>query len=391
MNAFGPTPEPGFSTRAVHVGQEPDPVTGAVVPPLTLATTFAQDGVGVPRGGYDYARAGTPTRAALQTAVASLESAAHGYAFSSGLAAIDTVLRLLGPTDHVIIPHDAYGGTFRLIDAVHRPHGLAYTPVDLSRPGALAKAWRPNTRLVWVESPTNPTLSILDIEEITASVRERGALVTVDNTFATPYLQQPLVLGADIVVHSLTKYLGGHSDVVGGFVALNDDALAERIAFLQKAAGAVLAPFDCYLTHRGIKTLTVRMDRQCDNAEAVVDLLGRHPLVDRVLYPGLDAHPNHDVAKRQMRRYGAMVSFTVRGGGETATRVVAGTRLFTLAESLGAVESLIEHPATMTHASTTGTALEVDPALVRLSVGIEDVEDLLGDLSQSLDRAGDHV
>ena len=377
----------GFETRAVHVGQEPDPQTGAVVPPLTLATTFAQDEVGVPRGGYDYARAGTPTRTFLEQAIASLENAEHGYAFASGLAACDTVLRLLGATDHVLIPHDAYGGTFRLIDRIHRPHGLRYTPVDLQRPEAIAEAWTPETRLVWIETPTNPTLSVIDIAAVTAYAHDRGALVVVDNTFATPYLQRPLDLGADLVLHSLTKYLGGHSDVVGGFVALNDDALAERVYFLQKAVGAVLSPFDCYLTHRGLKTLAVRLDRQCDNAEVIVDLLTRHPLVERVLYPGLLTHPNHDVAVKQMRRFGAMVSFTVRGGEPAALRVVGATRLFTLAESLGAVESLIEHPGRMTHTSTTGTPLEVDPALIRLSVGIETVDDLTADLATALDQA----
>ena len=378
---------PGFETRAVHVGQEPDPVTGAVVPPLTLATTFAQDEVGVPRGGYDYARAGTPTRTFLEGAIASLENAAHGYAFGSGLAAIDTVLRLLGATDHVLIPHDAYGGTFRLIDRVHRPHGLRYTPVDLQRPEAIAEAWRPETRLVWIETPTNPTLSVIDIATVAAYAHDRGALVVVDNTFATPYLQRPLDLGADVVVHSLTKYLGGHSDVVGGFVALSDDALAERVYFLQKAVGAVLAPFDCYLTHRGLKTLAVRLDRQCDNAEAIVELLTRHPAVDTVLYPGLPGHPHHDVAAKQMSRFGAMVSFTVRGGEPAALRVVRATRLFTLAESLGAVESLIEHPGRMTHTSTAGTPLEVDPGLIRLSVGIETIADLTADLTTALDQA----
>lgn len=377
----------GFETRAIHVGQDPDPVTGAVIPPLTLATTFAQDGVGVLRGGYDYARAGTPTRSALQDAVASLEHATHGYAFSSGLAAIDTVLRLLRPGEHVIIPQDSYGGTFRLIDKVHSPHGLLYTSVNFHPLDMLAEVWRPETRMIWLETPTNPTLSIIDIAEIVDFARERGALVAVDNTFATPYLQRPLELGADLVVHSLTKYFGGHSDVVGGFVALNDAELANQIGFLQKAAGAVLAPFDCYLAHRGLKTLAVRMERQCDNAEAIVDYLRSHPLVERVLYPGLDDHPNHDVAKRQMLRYGAMVSFVVRGGQKTAVKLVRSTKLFTLAESLGAVESLVEHPATMTHSSTVGTDLAVDPALIRLSVGIETVEDLIEDLKQALDAA----
>lgn len=377
----------GFATRAIHVGQEPEPVTGAVIPPLHLSTTFAQDRVGEPRAGYDYGRSGTPTRAGLEQAIAQLESAAYGYAFGSGLAANDTALRLIGAQDRVMLPKDAYGGTFRLIDKVHVPHGLRYTPVDFGDPTELERAWQPDTRMVWVESPSNPGLAIVDIAAVAAIAHARGALVVVDNTFATPYLQRPLELGADIVTHSLTKYLGGHSDVVGGFVALNDPALAERVGFLQKAVGAVLAPFDCFLTQRGLKTLAVRMDRACDNAEAVAELLRWHPMVERVYYPGLDDHPNHVVAKRQMARYGAMVSFTVRGGARVAAKVVESTKLFTLAESLGAVESLIEHPATMTHASTAGTALEVDGGLIRLSVGIEDIDDLLADLRQALEAA----
>jgi cystathionine gamma-synthase len=285
----------------------------------------------------------------------------------------------------VVIPRDVYGGTFRLLDTVFRGQGLDFTPADLNDPAALAAAWRPEIRMVWIETPTNPTLSIVDIAAVAGFARERGALVVVDNTFATPYLQQPLALGADVVVHSMTKYLGGHSDVLGGFVALDDDALAERIGFLQKAVGAVLAPFDCYLAHRGLKTLAVRMDRQCDNAEAVAAMLTEHPLVDAVLYPGLVDHPNHEVAARQMRRFGAMVSFTVHGGQDVALRVVRGTRLFLLAESLGAVESLIEHPGLMTHTSVAGTELAVDPALIRMSVGIETQDDLLADLRQALD------
>lgn len=377
----------GFATRAIHVGQEPEPVTGAVIPPLHLSTTFAQEQVGVPRAGYDYGRAGTPTRTSLEQAVAALESAAYGYAFGSGLAANDTALRLIGAQDHVLLPNDTYGGTFRLIDKVHVPHGLRYTPVDFGDLAELERAWRPQTRMVWLESPSNPGLAILDIAAIAEFAHARGALVVVDNTFATPYLQRPLELGADIVTHSLTKYLGGHSDVVGGFIALNDPQLAERVGFLQKAVGAVLAPFDCFLTQRGLKTLAVRMDRACDNAEAIVGLLRWHPLVDRVYYPGLDDHPNHLVAKRQMARYGAMISFKVHGGAQVAAKVVESTKLFTLAESLGAVESLIEHPATMTHASTAGTALEIDGGLIRLSVGIEDVDDLLADLRQALEEA----
>lgn len=375
---------PGFETRAIHVGQEPDPTTGAVIPPLTLATTFAQDEVGLTRGGYDYSRSGTPTRTSLEHTIASLEEAGYGYAFSSGLAANDTVLRLIGATDHVILPRDSYGGTFRLIDKVHRPHGLRYTPVDLGDPRNLAAAWQPDTRLVWLESPTNPGLSIIDIAEVVEFAHANGALVVVDNTFATPYLQRPLELGADLVVHSLTKYLGGHSDVVGGFVALNDPELAERVYFLQKAVGAVLSPFDCYLVQRGVKTLAVRLERQCDTAEAIVEYLRHSEYVDQVFYPGLDSHPNHEVAKRQMQRYGGMVSFTLRDGEAAALRTVRRTRIFTLAESLGAVESLVEHPARMTHASTAGTPLEIDPALIRLSVGLETARDLIADLDQAL-------
>ncbi|MGH7866461.1 MAG: cystathionine gamma-synthase, partial [Candidatus Dormibacteraceae bacterium] len=352
----------GFETRAIHVGQIPDQLTGAVIPPLTLSTTFAQDEVGQTRAGYDYGRSGNPSRSSLEQAVAALESASHGYAFASGMAAIDTVLQLVKANDHVIIPHDAYGGTFRLIDKVHQPHGLRYSSVDLQDRRALEQAWQENTQLVWIETPTNPTLSIVDIAAVADFAHARQALVVVDNTFATPYLQRPIELGADIVVHSLTKYLGGHSDVVGGFVALNDAALAERIAFLQNAIGAVLPPFDCYLVQRGLKTLAIRMDRHNQNAQAVVDLLVNHPAVDTVLYPSLPSHPYHEVASRQMHGYGGMISFTLHGGEAAALRVVTRTKLFTLAESLGAVESLIEHPRRMTHLSSAGSSMEVDPA-----------------------------
>lgn len=375
----------GFETRAVHVGQEPDPVSGAVVPPIGLSTTFAQTAVGVPVGPHDYSRAGNPTRDALERQIASLEGARHGFAFASGLAAIDTVLRLLVPGDHVLLPHDAYGGTFRLLDTVFRPAGIASDPVDMSDPRAVEAAWRPNTRLVLVESPSNPTLSIVDLRAVSEIGRALGGLVVVDNTFATPYLQRPLELGAHVVVHSLTKYLGGHSDVLGGFVAVDDDELAERIRFRQKAVGAVLSPFDAYLTSRGVKTLAVRLDRQCDSAESLADLLRGHPRVRRVLYPGLPEHPGHDIAKSQMTRFGGMLSFVLAGGREAAEQLVTRTAVFTLAESLGAVESLIEHPASMTHAVVSGTALGVDPGLVRLSVGLETLSDLTEDLWQALD------
>jgi cystathionine gamma-synthase len=376
---------PGFETRAIHAGQEPDPASGAVVPPISLATTFAQDAVGEHRG-FEYSRTGNPTRAALETCVAALEEGAHGLAFASGMAAEDTVLRsLLRPGDHVVLPTDAYGGTYRLVARVLAEHGVEWTAADLSDPAALGGALRDTTKVVWVETPTNPLLTVVDIEAVSKVAHERGTRVVVDNTFATPYLQQPLTLGADVVVHSSTKYLGGHSDVVGGMVVTDDDAVAESIAFLQNAVGAVPSPFDCFLVLRGIKTLGVRMDRHCTNARAVADLLVEHPAVSRVLWPGLPDHPGHDVARRQMRHFGGMVSFTAAGGEQAALTLVAATRLFTLAESLGAVESLIEHPAEMTHASAADSPLAVDPALVRLSVGIESLDDLLADLRHALD------
>ena len=377
-----------FETRAVHAGQEPDPSTGAVVPPIVLASTFVQDAVGAHRG-YEYARSANPTRAALEASVAELEGAEHGLAFASGMAAEDAVLRaVLRPDDHVIIPADAYGGTYRLLARVFEPGGITWSAVDHVDLDALAAAWRDDTKIIWVETPTNPLLTVVDIAAVARLAHDRGVRVVVDNTFATPYLQQPLGLGADVVVHSSTKYLGGHSDVVGGAVALADSELTEQIAFVQNAAGAVPGPFDCYLVLRGIKTLAVRMDRHCANARAVAALLSEHPAVSRVLYPGLPGHPGHDVARRQMHDYGGMVSFAVAAGEEAAIKLVASTRLFSLAESLGAVESLIEHPAEMTHASAAGSPLAVDPALVRLSVGIENVEDLVADLRQALDAAG---
>jgi cystathionine gamma-synthase len=377
--------KPGFETRAIHAGQEPDPATGAVVPPISLATTFAQDAVGDHRG-FEYARTGNPTRAALETCVAALEEGAHGLAFASGMAAEDAVLRaLLRPGDHVVLPTDAYGGTYRLVARVLAEAGVEWTAVDLTDPGALGAACRDTTKVVWVETPTNPLLTIVDIEAVARVVHEAGARVVVDNTFATPYLQRPLALGADVVVHSSTKYLGGHSDVVGGIVVTDDAELAESVAFLQNAVGAVPSPFDCFLVLRGVKTLGVRMDRHCSNARGVAELLADHPAVSSVLWPGLPDHPGHDVARRQMRHFGGMVSFLAKGGEEAALELVAATRLFTLAESLGAVESLIEHPARMTHASAADSPLAVDPALVRLSVGIESLDDLLADLGHALD------
>ena len=375
----------GFETRAVHVGQAPDPTSGAVVTPITLSTTFAQDGVGNHKG-FEYSRSGNPTRAALETCVASLEGASHGLAFASGLAAEDNVLRLLTQGDRVLLGNDAYGGTFRLISKVWQPLGFPWSAVDLTDIDALAADWPSDTRLVWLETPTNPLLTCIDIEAIASLAHSRGALVVVDNTFATPFLQQPLTLGADIVVHSATKYLGGHSDVVGGFIALNDETLADRLRFTQNAAGAIPAPFDCYLVLRGVKTLAVRMERHCANARAVVDLLLGHPGVDRVLYPQLPDHPGHAAAAKQMRDFGGMVSFTLRGGEAAALEVVKHTAVFTLAESLGAVESLIEHPGQMTHASAAGSPLQVPASLVRLSVGIESAADLVADLAQALEH-----
>jgi cystathionine gamma-synthase len=375
----------GFETRAIHVGQDADAGSGAVVPPISLSTTFAQRQVGEHQG-FEYSRSGNPTRAALEACLASLERAAHGFAFASGLAAEDNVLRLLRPGERVLLGNDAYGGTYRLIAKVYGPVGYPWTAVDLTDLDALEAGWLPDTRMVWLESPTNPLLTCIDIEAVAAIAHAHGALVVVDNTFATPYLQQPLALGADIVVHSVTKYLGGHSDVVGGFVALSDDELAERIRFTQNAAGAVPAPFDCYLVLRGLKTLAVRMDRHCANARAVVDLLVGHPAVERVLYPQLPDHPGHPAAARQMRDFGGMVSFIVAGGEEAALTVARHTELFTLAESLGAVESLIEHPGRMTHASAAGSDLEVPPSLIRLSVGLESADDLVADLEQALAR-----
>jgi cystathionine gamma-synthase len=381
------TSGPGFETLAIHAGQDPDPATGAVVTPIYQTSTFAQSAVGEHRG-YEYSRTANPTRSALETCLAALEGGAHGLAFASGLAGTDAVLRLLGPGDHVLIPDDAYGGTYRLVARVHGPAGVAFDPVCFGDLEAVGAAWRRETRLVWVESPTNPMLSIADIAAVAALAHERGALVAVDNTFATPYLQRPLDLGADIVVHSATKYLGGHSDLVGGVVVVRDPAVAARLAFVQNAAGAVPGPFDCFLTLRGVKTLAVRMDRHCQNAAAVVDMLVSHRRVREVLYPGLRSHPGHTVAARQMGGFGGVVSFTVDGGEAAALEVARNTRLFTLAESLGAVESLIEHPHRMTHASVADSPLSVDPSLLRLSVGLETSSDLVADLSDALDRAG---
>ena len=373
----------GFETRAVHIGQEPDETTGAITVPVHLATTFVQSAPGRHRG-YEYSRTSNPTRAALERSVAGLEGARHAFAFASGMAAENALVGLLRPGDHVVLGLDAYGGTFRLIADIYGERGIGWSAVDLSEPGALADALRPETRQVWVETPTNPMLAVVDIAAVAETARTSGAAVIVDNTFATPYLQNPLALGADAVVHSSTKYLGGHSDVLGGVIAVNDDDLAERLAFVQNAAGAVPSPFDCYLLLRGIKTLGVRMDRHCENARAVAEHLDGHPAVARVLYPGLPDHPGHDVAARQMSGFGGMVSCILTGGEAAAVAAVSSTRVFLLAESLGAVESLIEQPATMTHLSVADSPLAVDPGLIRLSVGIETIDDLLADLDQAL-------
>ena len=385
--------QPGFQTRAIHAGQEPDPLTGAVVPPIYQVSTYAQDGVGGLRGGYEYSRSGNPTRTALEECLAALEApgiaTAACLAFASGLAAEDTLIRTTcRPGDHAVIPDDAYGGTYRLFAKVAAPWGIEHTPAPVADPQAVADAVIPGrTRLIWVETPTNPLLGIADIAALAEVARHAGALLVVDSTFASPYLQQPLGLGADVVVHSTTKYLGGHSDVIGGALVATDPDLIERLRFHQNAMGAVPGPFDCWLVLRGIKTLAVRMEQHCANARAVARMLLEHPAVTEVMWPGLAMHPGHEVASRQMRDYGGMVSFRVAGGEQAALDLCARTRIFTLGESLGGVESLIEHPGRMTHASASGSPLEVPADLVRLSVGIESIEDLLADLQQALDGA----
>jgi len=375
----------GFETLALHAGQEPDPLTGSVVPPIYQVSTYAQDGVGGLRNGYEYSRSGNPTRHALEQCLAALEAGTDGFAFASGLAAEDTLLRAVcAPGDHVVIPDDAYGGTYRLFAAVMSRWGVEWTSARLSDVESVRAAMRPNTRVLWVETPTNPLLNIADIAALADVAHAGGALLAVDNTFASPYLQQPLTLGADVVVHSTTKYIGGHSDVIGGALVAATPELAEKLGYHQNAMGAVAGPFDAWITLRGVKTLPVRMDRHCANAAAVVELLQRHRRVTQVFYPGLPDHPNHDVAARQMSQFGGMVSFRVEGGEEAAVEVVNSARLFTLAESLGGVESLIEHPGRMTHASAAGSPLEVPGDLVRLSVGLETIDDLLADLEQAL-------
>jgi cystathionine gamma-synthase len=376
----------GFETRAIHAGYEPDPTTGAVIPPIFATSTYKQDGVGGLRGGYEYSRSANPTRTALEENLASLEEGERGFAFASGLAAEHTLLKALcAPGDHVVVPGDAYGGTYRLFAQVEQAWGVGCTPAAVSDAEAVRAAIEPGrTRIVWVETPTNPLLNIGDIEALAGVAHDAGALLVVDNTFASPYLQQPLTLGADVVVHSTTKYCGGHSDVVGGAVVVRDLEIAERVAFHQNAIGAVAGPFDSWLTLRGLRTLALRMERHCDNAEKVVEFLASHPGVSQVVYPGLEEHPGHAVASRQMKRYGGIVSFRVAAGEQAALDACARAEVFTLAESLGGIESLIEHPGRMTHASVAGTALEVPADLIRLSVGIETAEDLIADLDRAL-------
>ncbi|MFZ3559506.1 cystathionine gamma-synthase [Streptomyces sp. BH055] len=382
----GSTPR-GFETTAIHAGNTADPVTGAVVPPIYQVSTYKQDGVGGLRGGYEYSRSANPTRTALEENLAALEGGRRGLAFASGLAAEDCLLRtLLGPGDHVVIPNDAYGGTFRLFAKVVTRWGVEFSVADTGDVESVRAAITPLTKAVWVETPSNPLLGITDIAAVAQVAHEAGALLVVDNTFASPYLQQPLALGADVVVHSMTKYMGGHSDVVGGALVVNDDALADELTFHQNAMGAIAGPFDAWLVLRGIKTLPVRMDRHSENATRVADMLTRHPRVTKVLYPGLPEHPGHEIAAKQMKAFGGMVSFQVEGGEEAAVEVCNRAKLFTLGESLGGVESLVEHPGRMTHASVAGSALEVPADLVRLSVGIESVDDLLADLQQALDN-----
>lgn len=377
-----------FETLSIHAGQKPDPTTGAVMTPIYQTSTYVQDGVGKHRG-YEYSRTGNPTRAALEACLAQLEAGEFGLAFSSGMAATDTVLRLLRPGDHVLAGNDVYGGTFRLFERVLRPYGLDFTYVDTGDLKQVEAALRPETRLVWLETPTNPWLNLSDIAQIASLLASRSPRpwLAVDNTFATPYLQRPLELGADIVVHSTTKYLGGHSDVVGGAVVVRDPELHERLAFLQNAVGAVPAPLDCFLVLRGIKTLPVRMDRHAANAALLADFLAEHPAVAQVRYPFHPSHPQMDLALRQMRSGGGMISFVMKGGEAAARCTAEATKIFALAESLGGVESLIEVPAAMTHASTSGSQIAVPPGLVRLSVGLENVDDLLEDLSQALAAA----
>ena len=373
----------GFATRAIHAGQEPEATTGAVTVPIYQTSTFAQEAVGVHKG-YEYSRSGNPTRTALEAALAALEGGTHALTFASGLAAETTILLMLSAGDHVVCGNDVYGGTYRLFDKVFTRHGMTFDFVDTSDINRVAAAIRPTTKLIWLETPTNPLLKLADIAAIARIGRSRGILTLVDNTFASPYFQRPLELGADMVLHSTTKYMGGHSDVVGGAIVLSNDEVATRLRFLQNAAGGVPGPFDCWLVLRGLKTLAVRMRAHNANALAIARFLEEHPAVERVLYPGLPSHPQHALAQRQMHGFGGMISLILKHGEAAARTMVTQTKLFTLAESLGGVESLIELPAAMTHASVTGSLLEVPAGLVRLSVGIEEQDDLIADLEYAL-------
>ena len=377
------THSPHFETLAIHAGQAPDPATGAVMTPIYQTSTYVQSAVGEHKG-YDYARTGNPTRTALESCLAALEGAAHGLCFASGMAAIDTLLRLIKPAEHVLASNDVYGGTYRLFTRVLREYGLQFDFVELADLDRVRAALKSNTRLIWVETPTNPMLKIADLAALAEIAHAAGAQLAVDNTFASPYLQQPIELGADFVIHSTTKYLAGHSDVIGGAILTNDAIAYERLKFLQNAIGAVPGPLDCFLTLRGLKTLPLRMERHSANAQRIAEFLADHPSVKRVLYPGLEDHPGHDVARRQMRLYGGMISFLPVGDAVLAKHIVERTRIFALAESLGGVESLIELPAPMTHASVAGSPLQVDPTLIRLSVGLEHIADLIDDLQQAL-------
>jgi cystathionine gamma-lyase len=378
-----------FATKAIHAGIEPDPATGAIMTPVYLTSTYAQSAPGQHKG-YEYSRSDHPTRAVLERNLASLEGVEYGLAFASGLAAENAVLSLLQPGDHVVATRDLYGGTYRLFEQVWAKYGIEFTYADGDDLDALRRAFRPNTKLLWVETPSNPMLSIVDLRTVCELAHAHGARVVVDNTFATPYLQQPFEFGTDIVVHSTTKYLGGHSDVVGGALCLRDRALYEQLKFYQNAAGAVPGPLDCFLVLRGIKTLALRMERHCENARRIAEYLAQHPEVKQVRYPGLPTHPGHELACQQMRDFGGIVTMELHGGVERAMRFLSSTRLFTLAESLGGVESLMCHPATMTHASVPPeerARIGITDALIRLSVGVEDVEDLLEDLEQAIKKS----
>ena len=375
----------GFNTRAIHAGQTPDPTTGAVIPPLYQTTTFAQDGIGQLRNGYEYGRGTNPTRDSLQTQLAALEGATHGFSFSSGLAAEDSLIRaLLAPGDRIVMGNDVYGGTYRLIDRVLAPWGISNAAVDMSDLDAVRAAVGDNTRMVWVETPSNPMMKVTDIAAVAKIAHDAGAILVVDNTFATPYLQQPLSFGADVVVHSTTKYIGGHSDASGGAVITSNEEIAEKVGFIQFAVGAVSAPMEAWLTTRGLKTLGVRMDRHSSNARAIAEWLQGRPEVEQVFYPGLPEHPGHDLAAAQMKDFGGMISVSFKGGEAAARKVAESTHVFTLAESLGGIESLMNYPSAMTHASVAGTELAVPENLIRLSVGIEDVADLIADLEQAI-------